>query len=774
MNKKISKSFFVSFLATLTTLTVASCGESHKYSTEWTHNETAHWHACLTEGHEDTIDNAEHTFSEWAVQTPAGVHVDRVEFRTCTICDYKEERTIENSGTHSYSDKWSFDSKQHWHACTVEGCEAKKDASNHVLAVVDEVPASCMATGVAKHQVCECGALFDLDGNLVDDISHFTLSIDANKHNFSEWIAQVDANCGTETNGTKGHYDCKDCGKHFDANKNEVTDGDLKIAWAHSLSKKFFDSDYHIDYCTVCNKSFDDTKATHTKILNSDDTHHWYSCAVCNSNVIDKTEHTYGNPEVYLEATYTDDGVMLETCTLCGNKKYTEIPMLAAKDRTIAYNGATSKTYDNGYFDLSSSDIVVTTTSTESAVEDIKTGLQYAFYTDAECKTPVGGNGKIIDAGTYYIKITLAATDEWQAASLVVPFEIKPIVVTTFTPGEVLQVKSGNISSDGSFTLGENTSVDGQNVKAVVKLNSYKGEGTYLFTSSMISITDSDGSTTTDYLKNYVVTDNSASATDTITVQVYGELVNSFTLSEVTSVSTDSSSGQTISTFVAKPKLDSGKSVFLTVGGKLLMGDSYVTITKIKIGSNEYAELGTTKMIYSTTSATFTGTVVGLYSKATLAGKTFTLHNHEFSAIGLCVCGESLSIETILHGTESNKEYTLNVYNHKAYYNFNKCSKHTGYFEIRVDGIEASDNPIESVIVYKEDGTSVGEMTFYSTSYYNYKLSDSYNLFTADTQYYVVFTLKESCTYDELTATIGYLGHRYDDSGTCTCGATLS
>ena len=825
MNKKNCLIFGLALLLSAPAMVLTSCGKKHEYSSDWTHDGSSHWHVCVKDGHDDTSDNAAHEFGNWVEKTPAGVHKDKVEQRTCTVCGYAEERTVENTGLHSYSDEWEHDSKQHWHACTIEGCDAKKDAGNHTLTNVEAVEATCTAEGNIAHKHCSgCDKNFDADGNEIANVkipakghtysdliakkdatcissgmkAHYecsscgayfdedknpttkdalVISIDADAHDYTEWIAQVEPNCATKTNGTKGHYDCKDCGKHFDADKNEITD--LTIEWSHTLGETVYLNDTsHGHKCSVCGEAgYDDFTEAHTLEKNKrfDETYHYDYCTVCKHSV-NSEEHTFGEPVVTIEATYTTQGSQTETCTVCGYGKVSAIPVLAAKDRTITYTGATSKIYDGKAFDLGTSTLKVTTTSTDASITSINRsgGKETTFYTDEECTNKLDSAPK--DAGKYYFKAELDATAEWQAASLVVPFEIKPIVVTTFTPGELLQVKSSTISSDGTLTLAENTSVDGQSVKATAKLNNYKGLGTYTFSYSDIVITDADGSTTTDYLKNYVVTDNSASTSDTITVQVYDEFVNSFTLSKISSVTKDTSSGQTVSTFVATPKLDSGKSLSLTVGGKLLMGGSYVTITEIKIGTSTFTDAGTTKIIYSSdTTATFTGTVVGLFSESTLIGKTFTLHSHDFNEItGACVCGESLGTETILHGTETGKEYTLTVYNHKAYYNFNKCSNHTGYFEIRVDGIEANDNPIESIIVYKKDGTSVGEMTFKSTSYYNYQLSNSYNLFTANTQYYVVFTLKESCAYDELTATIGQLGHRYDDSGTCTCGATLS
>ncbi len=772
MNKKNCLKFGMAFLLFAPGMLLASCGDKHEYSSEWTHDETSHWHICVTEGHDDTSDNANHEFGEWAEQTPAGVHVDRVEFRACGVCGYKEERTVENTGYHTYSDKWSFDSAQHWHPCAVEGCDAKKDAVNHTLTVVDEVPATCMADGMASYKKCDCGALFDLNGQLVADISGFKLNKDATKHTFSAWIEQVDANCANETNGTKGHYDCLECGKHFDANKNEVTDDDLKIAWTHNLSKKLFDSDYHIDYCTVCNKTFDDTKAAHAKTLNHDDTHHWYSCAVCDSDVIGKTEHTYADPTVYLEATYTDDGVMLETCTVCNNKKYTDIPMLAAKDRTIAYNGATSKTYNNGYLDLKSSDIVVTTTSTESAIEDIKTGLQYGFYTDSECKTAVGGNGKIIDAGTYYIKITLAATDEWQYAEKVVEYKVYPRHVMSYGENAIHKCSIEDIPADGMYTLGVDTGIKGQTAKAILQLDNYTGAGEYTFKYGDIKIVDENGSEATDYLKNYDVWYPSSEEDTDQALTVY-EFADSFALSQILSNTSDTSTGKQISTVEARLKL-ADKALRFTIGDKIVMDNSvYMTVTCV-ISSYVYENTGSTvtvypgKYLYGAPRIYFT--CVGEYSDDYLLSgdRTYTFHgDHDYGVTGTCACGDSVA--RTFEERDNGVEATLSVADNKAFFNFEYCGESGRHLILNTPSAK-----VTSVDCYR-DGVkkySLEKQSGYVSTTVDVWALPSGTILDDNETYHFVIVLADSAASDEISITLKAPFHVYDDEGSCTCGWT--
>ncbi len=684
MNKKNCLKFGMAFLLLAPGMLLASCGEKHDYSQEWSHDETSHWHACQTEGHTDTSDAAEHTFGEWTEKTPAGVHTDKVESRSCTVCGYETERTVENTGYHSYSNDWKYDANNHWRECTVEGCDAKKDSAAHTLKTVKEVPATCVATGVAEHKVCDdCGAVIDLNGDLVTDLSALTISIDAAKHNFSEWIEEVAAVCGTETNGTKGHYDCLDCHKHFDASKNEMDD--LTIAWSHDLYKCYAGSVYHRLRCKVCEKYIDGTDEKHTEVLKHNDTQHWYECDECNS-ILDRAEHTYGDPETVTEAGYGTAGSQKQTCTVCGYEKITALPALSAKDRTIAYNGPTSKTYDGKMIDIKTSNIAVTTTSTETAETDIKSGYGCAFYCDAECKTPFTAGVAPKDVGTYYCMIVYADTAEWKRATKIVEYTINPIVVTTFTK-ETAYFDASNVSEDGILTLAECTSVEGQTVKATVELTDYKtkGQNIYSFSYDKIQLTDGDGSTDTSYLKNYTVMDGTPTGSGVKSVYIYNESTETFSIKSVESNTKDTSTGKQISTIEVKINIESGKSVFLTVGDKYTMGTAYYfTVTGYDIGGSVYTETGETHLVYSSYSNTIvTFTAVGGFTDSFLLDKTLTKHVHTYGINGACACGDSIA--HTFEYEEKNVDTQLPVVDDKAYFNFEYCEGSSfTYFYVKV------------------------------------------------------------------------------------------
>ena len=128
MYKKKS-SIIAAMFALLLTCSLVSCGNKnststsqqtsthvHDYSNVWSHDETQHWHDCKDSSCAEKKDVANHTFN-WSEKTPAGVHKDKVEEGTCSICNYKTERTIKETAIHSYdTSKWISDENSHWHA----------------------------------------------------------------------------------------------------------------------------------------------------------------------------------------------------------------------------------------------------------------------------------------------------------------------------------------------------------------------------------------------------------------------------------------------------------------------------------------------------------------------------------------------------------------------------------------------------------------------------------------------------------------------------------
>lgn len=105
---------------------MTACGRhKHSFSSEWSQSETQHWHSCTGKNCEEKSDLADHDFV-WVEKTPAGVHTDKVETGTCSICQYQKDRTVEGSGAGIHTWERKSDDTKHWEETTCTQHDAIK------------------------------------------------------------------------------------------------------------------------------------------------------------------------------------------------------------------------------------------------------------------------------------------------------------------------------------------------------------------------------------------------------------------------------------------------------------------------------------------------------------------------------------------------------------------------------------------------------------------------------------------------------------------------
>ena len=174
--------------------TCSICGQKygdlapHNYKTEWSTDETNHWHECSVCGDKKDV----------AVHTP-GAEATETTSQTCTVCGYvikaalghthnfnqkntsetylksaatctkkavyyyscscgeKGTETFESGETlaHTWGTKWVNNDGKHWHECTV--CNTKSDEADHAFEWKIDKEATVTEAG-AKHEECKvCG-----------------------------------------------------------------------------------------------------------------------------------------------------------------------------------------------------------------------------------------------------------------------------------------------------------------------------------------------------------------------------------------------------------------------------------------------------------------------------------------------------------------------------------------------------------------------------------------------------------------------------------------
>ncbi len=75
----------------------------HKWSTDWSHNETHHWHECTADGCTVTNNSekngyGEHGYGDWAINTNATATQSGSRHRSCEVCSYRQTESIPATG----------------------------------------------------------------------------------------------------------------------------------------------------------------------------------------------------------------------------------------------------------------------------------------------------------------------------------------------------------------------------------------------------------------------------------------------------------------------------------------------------------------------------------------------------------------------------------------------------------------------------------------------------------------------------------------------------
>ena len=252
----------------------------HSYSTEWSSDETNHWHKCA---------NCD------AVADKAAHRYDNACDTTCNDCGKTREIT------HSYSEVWSSDETNHWHECSV--CGDKKDVAAHTpgAAATETTPQTCTICGYVIKAA----------------LGH---THNFNQKNTSETYLKSAATC---TKKAVYYYSCT-CGEKgtetFES--GETAPHSYSTEWSSDETNhwhKCANCDAVADKAahrydnacdTTCNDCGKTREITHSysEVWSNDETNHWHECSVCHTKK-DEAAHIPG-----AEATETT----AQTCTVCG------------------------------------------------------------------------------------------------------------------------------------------------------------------------------------------------------------------------------------------------------------------------------------------------------------------------------------------------------------------------------------------------------------------------------------------------------------------------
>lgn len=231
-----------------------------------------------------------HTFGEWKESKPATCTTGGKEKHICSVCKAEEERDTAPLG-HDWNAEYTTDVKP---TCTQPGsksihcsrCDATKDVTEIEPLGHDweddftiDVKPTCTQPGSKSIHCSRCDATKDV------------IEIEPTGHSFGEWTVSKDSTCVAGGQKTRK---CETCGY------TEYEDTDIDSD-AHE-----WEEDYTIDKEPTC--TTEGSKSIH--------------CSRCDatkdSTVIPVTDHTYGEWEVVMPSTCTENGVKKHACIHCG------------------------------------------------------------------------------------------------------------------------------------------------------------------------------------------------------------------------------------------------------------------------------------------------------------------------------------------------------------------------------------------------------------------------------------------------------------------------
>ena len=243
------------------TATIPMLSHTHKYSDEWSSNETDHWHECVCG---DKADIASHTYGDWTVTKEATEDETGSKYHICEICGYKETVVVPVlSHVHSFGD-WKSNGTSHWKECE---CGEKADLSAHTYGEwVTITEATCTATGSKKHTCTACGysetATIPATGHSYGDwksnaTSHWKEcncgeKADLSAHTYGAWETVTAATC---TKGGERKHTCTACG--YSETENISATGHNYVSVVTPPTD--FEEGYTTHTCSRCGDSYVDS-----------------------------------------------------------------------------------------------------------------------------------------------------------------------------------------------------------------------------------------------------------------------------------------------------------------------------------------------------------------------------------------------------------------------------------------------------------------------------------------------------------------------------------
>ena len=249
--------------------------------------------------------------------------------------------TNEDKGhPHVFSDEWSSTSDEHFHKCTVEGCEEKSSREAHnygndgkcrVCGYFNESKVNNIIEYVGTkdgHYAITNGVMGELE-------AHTIVPLEGDKNH-----APVEATC--ELPG-KTYKQCSICKRIVEEQTPAL--GHSYGEWYLTKTPTETENGIKSRTCSRCQKvetAVVEKGDFHVHTYNTDwdynESKHWHSANCGHDEKKDEASHSFGPWEIVTPATETSDGAKARTCSTCGYSQTETIPATGPVSTAFTFN----------------------------------------------------------------------------------------------------------------------------------------------------------------------------------------------------------------------------------------------------------------------------------------------------------------------------------------------------------------------------------------------------------------------------------------------------
>jgi len=308
----------------------------HVLSDEWNKDDTYHWKICSS-CYEILFKN-EHSWDSGTITVQPTESSEGEKVIKCMICGKEKIESIPRlEHQHTFSSEWSSDDTYHWHSATCSHTDEVSDKAEHAFdnGVITK-DATESETGIKKYTCSICGKTKEEVIPVLEHTHVFDQQIESDQF-LASGATCTEAkkyyySCGCGEKGTETFVVGEPLGHSF---TNYVSNNDATCSADGTKTAK-------CDRCDEMDTVVDEgTKLAHTfaSTWTTSAEYHWHAATCEHTNETqDMGAHNWDDGVIEVEPTDQADGLIVYTCSVCGEEKRDTISVSSLYTITFAVN----------------------------------------------------------------------------------------------------------------------------------------------------------------------------------------------------------------------------------------------------------------------------------------------------------------------------------------------------------------------------------------------------------------------------------------------------